>query len=200
MTPRRHDPGAGDDAGDGQRADGSRERFEAFVARCRPRLRGLVLRTALQTGADDHALFSHVLEVLWRRWEDITPDDDVRLAFAATTVARAARAQGRRSAARHEVLADDEAAAAIAPVVAGRRDTDDPLLEILRRERRMAILTAVAGLPETERDIMVLRVGGMSRAAIAAELELGPNEVRAGMERAKRQLRRALDLPGGDRD
>jgi DNA-directed RNA polymerase specialized sigma24 family protein len=71
---------------------------------------------------------------------------------------------------------------------------------VLRKERRLAILRSISRLPEDEKRIMVYRTQGVGLARIALELGWSVQEVRNGIARAKRALRRDLGLPGGGPD
>lgn len=165
--------------------------FDAFVRRCQPTLRRRAWSVAVQSGADHHALLSHALEVMWRRWSGIDANDRVRLRFAGVVMVNRSRDLGRSAARRYEVPDDGEDERRVPPGQWGA----DPADEVLREESRLAFHRAVARLPEEEKRIMMYRTQEIGLPRIASETGCSVGEVRAGLARAKRALRRELGLP-----
>lgn len=181
-------------------ADGGDDDLDRFLRRSLVRLMARARSVAVQTDADHHALLSHAVVVLWRRWADLVDvDDGTRLSFAAVTMANGARDQRKRSAHRHEIP-DDGSRTVAERAVPPEGWGDDPEFEVLRRERRLAILQAISRLPEEERTFMVFRTQGVGLARIALETGCSVQDVRNGLARAKRALRRDLGLPEGGGD
>jgi RNA polymerase sigma factor (sigma-70 family) len=128
-----------------------------------------------------------------------TDSDHTRLAFAGVTMTNGARDQRKLAVRRHEIP-DDGSLAGRERAVPPDHWGDDPEFEVLRKERRLAILRSISRLPEDEKRIMVYRTQGVGLARIALELGWSVQEVRNGIARAKRALRRDLGLPGGGPD
>ena len=160
--------------------------------RCLVHLSRRARSVAVSTESDHHALLSHALFVLWRRWSDLVDvDDPTRLAFAGVTMTNGARDQRKGAVRRHEVP-DDGFLGARERAVPPNQWGDDPEFEVLRKEQRLAILRSISRLPEDEKRIMVFRTQGVGLARIALELGWSVQEVRNGIARAKRALRRDL--------
>ncbi|MCD2185966.1 RNA polymerase sigma factor [Actinomycetospora soli] len=171
--------------------DAQDDDFDAFVRRCQPRLVRRAWSVAVQSGTDHHALLSHALEVMWLRWSGIDADDGVRLRFAGVVMVNRSRDLRRSAIRRREVPDEGDDDREVPPGQWGA----DPVAEVLQRESRLAFHRAVARLPEEEKRIMMYRTQEIGLARIALETGCSVGEVRAGLARAKRALRRDLGLP-----
>lgn len=121
--------------------------------------------------------------VAWRRQTEL-PEHLVPWLL---NVAAKCLANDRRSRARADALADRLAAAPPPLSEAGI----EPALA--RDARRRALVTALAGLGDGDRELLLLRHwDGLAPREIAAVLELGPVVVRARLHRAGRRLEQAL--------
>jgi RNA polymerase sigma factor (sigma-70 family) len=175
------------------------DEYDAFVRRYHHQLQERAWQVAIQTGTDQAVLFSHALEVTWRSWSRILPFDRVRLAFAGKVMVRKANGERSTSARRHE-FPDDQAAGREYEVRPGCWG-DDPAAQVERREDGLAVHRAIARLPQEEKRIMMYRTQDLGLVQIALETGRSYAEVRNGLERAKRSLRKELGLPQrGDDD
>ncbi|WP_018331288.1 RNA polymerase sigma factor [Actinomycetospora chiangmaiensis] len=172
--------------------------FDAFVRRGHQDLQRRAWKVAIQNGTDPATLFSHALEVLWRKWPQIVPEDGVRLRFAAIVMVRKAHGERTSSWRRHE-FPDDGSTALDREVPAGQWGAD-PASEVVRRERRLEFHRAVARLPEEEKRIMMYRTQEIGLEQIAREMATGIGTVRNGIARANRLLRKDLGLPPREDD
>jgi RNA polymerase sigma factor (sigma-70 family) len=99
--------------------------------------------------------------------------------------------RGARRRTRHEEAVAREGA---------RADGADPARTLERIELQKGILDALSGLPETQREVLVLRyLDGLEPAEIAARLGTPAGTVRSQLKRGLDDLRRRLDeeTPGG---
>jgi RNA polymerase sigma factor (sigma-70 family) len=172
--------------------------FDAFVRRCHPQLLRRAWQVAIQDGADHHTLFSHALEVMWRKWSRIEPVDGIRLRYAGAVMVKKANNERTSSTRRHE-FPDDGTTAREQEVPVGHWGAD-PASEIERRERRLAVHRAIARLPEEEKRIMMYRTQEIGLHAIALETGCSVQDVRNGVARANRLLRKDLGLPPREDD
>lgn len=103
--------------------------------------------------------------------------------------------RGARRRSRHEEMAAREATPEGA-----RIDATDPTRTLERIELQKGILDALSGLPETQREVLVLcYLDGLEPAEIAARLGAPAGTVRSQLKRGLDALRRRLDeeTPGG---
>lgn len=172
--------------------------FEVFVVRQRPWLEQRARSLAAQTGVDHHALFSHTVEVLHRRWGDLVPPRErTGRAFARRVVASRLRDLVRSGQARYEQPSADVRAILDRRMPADQW-ADDPEYEVLRKESRTRIHRAIRELPEPARSVIVLRTEELSLAEIAELLGLDGSEVRNALLRARRALKARLEEDDDD--
>jgi RNA polymerase sigma-70 factor (ECF subfamily) len=100
---------------------------------------------------------------------------------------------GKRSVSREEqhLLLPDESVAELARRVAGSGTS--PSQHVVRAELRSRVKTAMAQLPESDRELLVMRyLEQLSSAEIAAILEIGESGARMRIRRALQRLSRLL--------
>lgn len=132
-----------------------------------------VRRASSDTIADD--LVSDVFLVVWRRLDDV-PEQPVPWLLA---IARRALANRRRSERRAAALSDR--LASLRRPVAASPETGDGLLD------------ALAGLPEPDRELLMLVAwDGLEPSEIAQLLGIRPGTVGVRLHRARRRLAAAL--------
>lgn len=76
---------------------------------------------------------------------------------------------------------------------ANQAQEENPLTMMVRDEVRQRLLKAVEALPEDQRDVMKLRLQGLTAPDIATMLELKPDAVRKRESRAVERLRAELN-------
>jgi RNA polymerase sigma-70 factor (ECF subfamily) len=164
-----------------------RARFEALVGEVSDPVQRYLLRRARPDVADD--VLGDVLLVLWRRLDDVPVDDPIPWSIG---TARRALANRRRSDRRKLALVDriraiDPPTVAADPSASG----DHPEL-----------VAALAGLPETDREVLVLWAWeGFEPRELATVLGISDNAAANRLSRARRRLATALgrqeSLPAG---
>jgi RNA polymerase sigma-70 factor (ECF subfamily) len=106
----------------------------------------------------------------------------------------------RRSRRREEDMApalSDESVAELASCLVD--DTGNPLHKLVRAELQNRVRTAIDRLPETYREILVLRhLEQLSTAEAAAVLEIGASAAKMRHLRAIERLRELLEDPGAE--
>lgn len=113
---------------------------------------------------------------------------DSSLSSWAYVVARNACARRRKRGARQVPV--DPAGATLGAIA---DETAGPERMAERRQLRAALEAAIASLPDTLRDVLVLRdVEGLSAAEVAAHLDLGERAVKSRLHRARLALREKL--------
>ncbi|MDQ3548315.1 MAG: sigma-70 family RNA polymerase sigma factor [Chloroflexota bacterium] len=83
---------------------------------------------------------------------------------------------------------------------AGRVDRhadDDPLDLVARRDEAEIVREQLAGLPERQRMVLVLRSSGMSYAEVANAISVNPNSVGTILARAERAFRASYESVNG---
>jgi len=159
-----------------------------------PRVYSLA-RRMLDNDADAEDVTQEVLLLVVRklntfRGEAAFPTWLHRVTVNAALAFRQARAQRDR---HREPGLHVEDAEELSHPVAGRRWFAPPEQDVLDRETRELIETAIAGLPETYRDVYILAdVEGLPNAEIATLLELGVPAVKSRLHRARLLMRDAL--------
>jgi RNA polymerase sigma-70 factor (ECF subfamily) len=128
-----------------------------------------------------------VQEAFLRFWRARDRAED-RVAYLYACVKRAAldwQRGGRRRVRREEAVASAR----------GRDANDEPMLAapLEREERRAAVEAALAGLPETQREVLVLKIwGGLSFPQIGAALEIPADTAASRYRYALAKLRGQL--------
>jgi RNA polymerase sigma-70 factor (ECF subfamily) len=156
------------------------ERFEGLYVKHCPAVRRYLRRRADAALVEDTV--SETFLVAWRRL-DAVPDDALPWLLG---VARRALANQRRAAARRERLADLLAA--------------EPPLAAAPTEQARAVLEAIAALPATDREVLMLVCWeGLDSGRAARVLGTTAVAVRLRLHRARRRLSRLLtDDPKGE--
>ncbi len=108
-------------------------------------------------------------------------------------------ARDKRSPDREVRAADEDALAGLAlSGLGGLSGLPSPSQEAMAREQMEALEAALARLPDTQREIILLsRIVGLSHDEIAAQLGLSRGNVRVTLHRALAQLARCLEAPSG---
>src|SRR5688572_28554384 len=155
-------------------------RFDALYEQLRTPLYGLAYRVLGDQGASDEV----VQEVLLRlsTHEVLARPDDEAAAWARCVCVNLA-INRRRSTARS--VARDQ--------LVGRLERGgngaDPAVAVLQREDQDEVRRALAGLPERQRDCLLLRHSGYSYAEIAATLEIAIGSVGVYLARGEKMFR-----------
>jgi RNA polymerase sigma-70 factor (ECF subfamily) len=129
---------------------------------------------------------AETFSVAWRRIGDVPPEPESRLWLYG--VARRILANQRRGALRRERLADRmrEQLRLTAHAVSPGQD-----------DRSQAVGDALAGLPEQDREVLLLaNWEGLTPAEIAVVVGIPPATARTRLHRARGRLRTALELSG----
>ncbi len=159
------------------------ERFTLLARQVGEPLRRYVVRRAPADVVPD--VLSDVMLVLWRRFDDVPPDDPLPWAYA---VARGCLANTRRSAQRQLRLV--ERIARVDPPREAQEDADHE-----------EVLAALAGLKELDREVVQLWAWeGLQPREIALVTGLTPNAVSIRLHKAKKRLAAELgknDAPAG---
>lgn len=121
-------------------------------------------------------LVARTLEIGWRRLSDVPADDPLPWLYA---VARNLLRNERRSAARHNALVIDLAAAGARPAA----DDDGTSLDA------RALREALAGLGEDDQELLrLIAWDGLSPAQAATTLGCSPEAARTRLHRARKRL------------
>ncbi|GAA1970870.1 SigE family RNA polymerase sigma factor [Terrabacter lapilli] len=157
-----------------------------------------------------HAHWHRLVRLAWLLLRDqLAAEDVVQDAFVATHRSwgsvreggrvvgylRAAVVNGCRSAQRHQVVVDRHTARDAAAADAwGRASHASAEAEALGSLQGAAVIEALQGLPQRQREVLVLRYyAGLSEAEIAAALEISTGAVKTHAHRALATLRRTID-------
>ncbi|PWJ51193.1 RNA polymerase sigma-70 factor, ECF subfamily [Quadrisphaera granulorum] len=165
------------------------ERLTRLYREHAPRVLGFLLRRGAADAAPD--LLSEVFATAWRRVHDVPePALPWLLGVARNTLAHHWRSQGQQAAlalsAAHAAAGDHR----LHRGGDGRADVSDTVAE------RSAVVTALAGLSDEDREVLLL-VGwdGLSSSEAAAVFGCAPGAFAVRLHRARRRLERALDPP-----
>jgi RNA polymerase sigma-70 factor (ECF subfamily) len=169
------------------------EQFAAIFDRYYPRIHGYLARRLGKDLADDLASETFLLAFAARdRYDTRYPDARPWLyGIAAHLIARQHRAEQRwyRAIARAGM---DQVAEGHDDRVAGQVDA---------AARRGALAAALAGIPDVEREVLLLVAWAeLSSEEVARALGIPAGTVRSRLYRARRQLRIALDLTDREED
>jgi RNA polymerase sigma-70 factor (ECF subfamily) len=164
------------------RADPER-RFEQLFEDYYEPLLGYAVRRAEQP-ADAADVLAEVFLVAWRRIDDVPPGDEARLWLYG--VARRTLSTSQRGRRRRDRLGDR---------LRAHLSELAPTAELPDRERSARVRAALGRLSEDDRELLTL-VGweGLAPVEVATVLDLEPRVVRVRLYRARRRLRRALDV------
>jgi RNA polymerase sigma factor (sigma-70 family) len=184
VEPRPTEPDAGERAWvDGLRA-GKPDAFDAVFAAYRSRVFGYLAR---MTGRRDLA-------------EDLTQDVFLRLARAARSLRPDTRLRGWLFTVAHNVLVSHARAAKVTAALAselaerGGPDGPTPFEAVAQSSTSLRVERALAGLPSTYREVILLvAIEGLPAADAGAALGLSPEAVRQRLSRARSMLAPALD-------
>jgi RNA polymerase sigma-70 factor (sigma-E family) len=157
-----------------------------------------------------HGHWNRLVRLAWLLLRDqLAAEDVVQDAFVAThrqwtSIRESGRAvgylrravvNGCRSVQRHAVVVDRQLAReAGAPDSPGRASLDSAETQVLAAEGRDVVVAALRGLPERQREVLVLRYyGDLSEAEIARTLDISTGAVKTHAHRGLTALRRTLD-------
>lgn len=181
-------------AGAAERGIERTERFDELFQRFYPQLFGLAYRLLGDQQETEDTLQEAFLKLAGARVRE-QPDEEVGAWLRRVVLnlgANRLRAR-RRAQARLERVGVLELALGAGP-------TDGPLSGLLQREAQAAVRRALAGVPERQRDCLLLRHSGYSYAEIAATLGVAVGSVGVLLARAERAFREVYregdhDLP-----
>jgi RNA polymerase sigma-70 factor (ECF subfamily) len=159
---------------------GDAERFTAIYDACRQRVWAYVVSRAGRQVADE--VVSETFAIAWRRLGDV-PDPPLPWLLG---VARNVLRDGIRAEARRASLAAELRTWAEPP----GGDVAEHVAE------RLAVLRAMAGLPDDDREILILIAWqGLTPGAAAKVLGCSAAALRVRLHRARKRLARAIDPP-----
>jgi RNA polymerase sigma-70 factor (ECF subfamily) len=167
---------------DGERVDvdDDRERFTVLYDRYRMRVWAYAASRAGGEAADE--IVSETFMVAWRRFADMPSAELPWLLGVARNVMRdAVRAEARRASLTAEL----------------RRWTEEPAADVAESViDRLAMLRALADLPDTDREVLTLMAWqGLSPREAARVLGCTAPTVRVRLHRARKRLVAALQAP-----
>lgn len=165
--------------------------FRALVAQVHEPLTRYLIRRASVADAED--VLAETLLVLWRRLDDVPVEEPLPWCYgvAARVLANARRGERRRQALAHRIAIVDPPASIPAP--------EDRMEGCERAEE---VRAALAGLPESDREVLRLWAWeSLAPAQIAVALGITPNAASIRLHRARGRLRAALEgTESGARD
>ncbi len=158
-------------------ANDNERRFERLYSEHFDRVAGYLLSRADRATAED--ALARTFEIVWRRIADV-PDEPLPwlLGVARKVLAELRRAQGRRD-------------ALIERIAAGVDEAEDDHVATLVGRR--SVLAALAGLPDAQREALLLIVWeGLSQREAAVVLACSRGAVALRLHRARTRMRAAL--------
>ncbi len=166
----------------------------ALVDRLGPRLMAFALKLCGGDHAEAEDIVQEAFLRLWRRADTWDADGPARLSTWLGRVASNLAIDRHRRRRRTEPLTDAVDIADPTPGIEAR---------LIGADRGAALRTALAALPDRQRQAVVLRhVAGYSNPDIAARMETGVEAVESLVARGKRRLAEILDglREGAERD
>jgi RNA polymerase sigma-70 factor, ECF subfamily len=161
-------------------ADDDREHFTALYDRYRTRVWAYAARRAGAEAADE--IVSETFMVAWRRYADMPPEELPWLFGVVRNVMRdAVRAEARRASLTAEL----------------RRRSEEPVADVADGVvDRLAMLRALADLPDNDREVFTLMAWqGLSPREAARVLGCTAATVRVRLHRARKRLAALLQAP-----
>ncbi|REE97041.1 RNA polymerase sigma factor [Thermomonospora umbrina] len=154
------------------------ERFTAIYDACRPQVWAYAVSRAGRQIADE--VVSETFAIAWRRWDDVPEPPLPWLLGVARNVLR----DGRRAEVRRESFAAELRSWG----VPAEGDVAEAVTE------RLAVLRAMAAIPEDDREILILVAWhGLAPREAARVVGCTPTALRVRLHRARRRLTRAME-------